>query len=60
MTVWLSICELTYLQMAERLEVQQQEMEASALRQRQLLQTQEEDLATWKSDAQRQLKLQQV
>ena len=46
--------------MAERLEVQQQELEASALRQRQLLQTQEEDLATWKSDAQRQLKLQQA
>lgn len=48
------------LQMLERMEKQQHDMHSSLLEQRQQLQAQEEDLATWKADAQRQLDIQQV
>ena len=48
------------LQMTERFKVQQQEQEASWQQQKQLLKAQEEDLASWKADADRQLSLQQV
>ncbi|KAL0036198.1 hypothetical protein WJX79_007778 [Trebouxia sp. C0005] len=46
-------------QMLERMEKQQHDMHSSLLEQRQQLQAQEEDLATWKADAQRQLDIQQ-
>lgn len=46
--------------MVERVEKQQRDMESNAQEQRQQLQVQEEDLATWKADAQRQLDMQQV
>ena len=46
--------------MLERMEKQQHDMHSSLLEQRQQLQAQEEDLATWKADAQRQLDIQQV
>ena len=48
------------LQMTERLKMQQQEQEVSWQQQKQLLKSQEEDLASWKADADRQLSLQQV
>ena len=51
--MWLS-------QMLERMEKQQHDMHSGLLEQRQQLQAQEEDLATWKADAQRQLDIQQV
>lgn len=47
-------------QMLERMEKQQHDMHSGLLEQRQQLQAQEEDLATWKADAQRQLDIQQV
>ena len=48
------------VQMKERLEAQQQEMDEGWKQQRQLLQAQEQDAAAWKADTQRQLNLQQV
>ncbi|KAL0029933.1 hypothetical protein WJX77_008191 [Trebouxia sp. C0004] len=46
-------------QMLERMEKQQHDMHSGLLEQRQQLQAQEEDLATWKADAQRQIDIQQ-
>ena len=48
------------MQMVERSERQQREMESSIQEQRQQLQAQEEDLAAWKVEAQRHVDLQQV
>lgn len=48
------------VQMKARLEGQQQEMDEGWKQQRQLLQAQEQDAATWKADTQHQLNLQQV
>ena len=49
-----------YVQMLERVEQRQKEMEASMQEQRQQLQAEQDDLASWKADAQRQLDMQQV
>ena len=48
------------MQMLERMEQQQKEMEGSMQEQRQQLQADQDDLASWKADAQRQLDMQQV
>lgn len=46
--------------MLERMEQQKKEMEGSMQQQRQQMQAEQEDLASWKADAQRQLDMQQV
>ena len=50
----------TNVQMLERMEQQQKEMEGSMQEQRQQLQADQDDLASWKADAHRQLDMQQV
>ena len=50
----------TSVQMLERMEQQQKEMEGSMQEQRQQLQADQDDLASWKADAHRQLDMQQV
>lgn len=48
------------MQMLERIERQQKEMDGSMQEQRQQLQADQDDLASWKADIQRQLDMQQV
>ena len=48
------------VQMLERMKQQQKEMEGSMQEQRQQLQADQDDLASWKADAQHQLDMQQV